>query len=781
MVRILGTGTFGCVLSLVLVACAPAAAPASSPSVAASPPDLSRPKELARAVLARRDLARYHGWIKYLSYRSEQGTAQEEAATRLEEWSARILDNPAVLSELRGAQEWAYESAADGSGQPFEISIPESYDSTRAWPVSLYLHGQGANHVETPRVQDQLTAWQADSDFIEISVLGRGRGMGFVGLGEADVLHVLDYVTEHFHVDLDRIHLVGVSMGGNGALQLAARRPYRFASVWSVCGGGLDIPISNLLNVPAYVTHSDDDRAAPALSMRWVTDALPKRGGTAHGDFATGYGHSVWKFLEGNARARDWTFARVRPSSRSVRRIDFTALDGNAARAEWAEVEEWGPAPSPARFALRAGANELRVELNNVRRLRLRLGESPLDTRAAISVIVKSGKSSAASTALSIGAGSVTDSVVLAVDPATGAATLETTSERPRFRLHTPGGPNQLYDGSPLLIVYGTRGPEELQQAQKGAATLASRNSNWGWFEPSGRRGPDGWPINVNLYGALRMKADVEVTDEDLARHHLVLIGTAEQNSIVERLAGRLPVAFSAEGIAFSDGMKIASRERTLRLLHYNPEAPERLIFWVASDDVHAYGPGWLLLQSMAYVPSGVDALVTSDSARTLVLARSFDSRWRWLKRELSPLLELNENTWAAAERMQAEAGRRVTNAEFAIVSSFRSAGGPAAFSLGVTRVSDVLAYFAPLSVMQLTGRELLAASAAFSAPERAADDYGATLWPPPESSAIDLDRSYSVVANPDGVYLLPIVAQLTPRELELTDWTVAAAVEARP
>jgi predicted esterase len=642
------------------------------------------------------------------------------------------------------------------------------------------LHGQGANHLEFPRVLEQLTGWQAGSSFIEVSVLGRGRGVGFVGLGEADVLHVLDYVEQHFHVDLDRVHLVGVSMGGNGVMQLAARHPQCFASVWSVCGTALNTPVLNLLSVPVYVTHSDDDWTAPALQMRWATEALPQHGGTATLDQATGYGHAIWKYLAGNERAREWTFARVRPRSRAVRRIDFTALDGNSARAEWAELDEWGPAPRPARFSLRVEGNELQVELQNVRRLRLHLPESPLDTHKPIGVVVHAGKKAASSAALRIEAGSAGESVVIAVAADSGAATLEPVSARGPFRLHTPGGPNQLYDGRPLLIVYGTRGPAPLQQAQKAAAELASHSANWVWFEPSARTGPtDGVPNNFNLYGALRVKADVEVTAEDLARHHLVLIGTAQQNSIVQRLADRLPVAFAAGNIVFSDGLTLPSRERTLRLVHYNPDAPERLLYWIASDDVRAYGPAGLLLESLAYTPSGADALVTADSAGTLVLARSFDSQWRWRKRELSPLLELAENSWAAADRVQAEAARRVTGAEFAIVSSFRSLGGTAAFSPGLTRVSDVTPYFAPLSVMKVTGRELLAASAAFSTPQQADEDYSTAVWPVPERNTIDPERSYSLVATPDGVYALPALAHLTPRELELTDWSVADALDA--
>jgi poly(3-hydroxybutyrate) depolymerase len=757
------------------------AAPPLSPAAVAPTSNPARADaELANAVLARPDLAAYHGWIEYLSFQAEQGASRAEAAAQRDSWSSRVLANPALIEELRGVQEWAYLSPADGSGQPFRISIPASYDGTRALPLSVYLHGVGANHVEFPQVPEQLTAWSADADFIEVAVLGRARRAGYVGLGEADVLHVLDYVTQHFRVDLDRVHLVGASMGGLGVVQLGARHPHRFASAWSVCGSALDVPVANLLTVPVYATHSDDDVSVPPLIMRGAIEHLPKLGGKAVWDVTTGFGHFAWRYHAGNERARRWAFDQVRPSSRAVKHIDFTALDGNASRAWWAQVEEWGPQPKPARFVLRAEGNVLHAELHNVLAVRLRLAESPLDLQRPIRVLLHREKGAPADTELRIEPGAVTDSVVLALDPDTGAARVAPASPVSLLRLHTPGGANLLYDGEPLLIVYGTRGNAAMQRAHRAAAELASHNANSGWFEADATRPhSNGVPLRFNLYGELRVKADVAVSAADVARHHLVLIGTADENTIVASIAERLPVKFSSQRIEFNDGLSVPTAGATLRLVYQNPAAPERLLYWVASNDARAYGPSGPLHESLALSPHANDALVTVDSENRLVLARSFDSRWRWLKRERSPLLALDENTWAAAAREQSEAARRASGADFAVVSTFRTRPGAAAFSPGLTRVSDVTPYFAPLSVVRVTGRELEAAAAAFAQHEQANDDYASSIGPLPSAEALEPDRVYTLVATPDGVYELATTAQLTSRVLELKDLTVADAIEA--
>lgn len=761
------------------VACSSVSRPPPG-SIAPAPNPSTRPgAELANAVLARPDLAAYHGWIEYLSFQAEHGVSPAEAAAQRDSWSSRILANPALIGELRGVQEWAYLSPADGSGQPFRISIPASYDGTRALPLSVYLHGVGANHLEFPQAAEQLTAWSADAGFIEVAVLGRARGAGYTGLAEADVLHVIDYVAQHFRVDLDRVHLVGASMGGLGVMLLGARHPHRFASAWSVCGSSLEIPVANLLTLPVYATHSDDDLSVPPLMMRGAIEHLPKLGGKAVWDETTGYGHRVWRNLAGNERARRWAFDQVRPSSRAVRHIDFTALDGNAARAWWAEVEEWGPRPEPARFVLRAEGNVLHAELHNVLALRLHLAESPLDPRRPIRIVVRGDGGAPSSAELRIEPGAAAGSVVLALDPETGAARLAPPSSLPSRRLHTPGGADLLYDGEPLLIVYGTRGDAAMQRAQREAAALASHSANSGWFEADATRPhTNGVPLRFNLYGELSVKADVDVSADDVARHHLVLIGTAEENTLVASLADRLPVTFSSERIEFDDGVRVPAAGATLRLVYQNPAAPERRLYWVASNDARAYGPNGLRHESWAPSSDANDALVTVDSEDRLVLVRSLDSRWRWLKRERSPLLALAENTWAAAGRELSEAARRATGADFAVVSTFRAAPGAGAFSPGVTRVSDVTPYFAPLHVVRLTGRELAAVAAAFAQDAQTDDDYVASIGPAPSAEALEPERAYTLVATPDGVYDLAITARLTPRALERTDWTAADAIE---
>ena len=244
------------------------------------------------------------------------------------------------------------------------------------------------------------------------------------------MLHALDYVEKHWRIDTNRIHLTGISMGAVGVVTLAADHPHLFASGQITCGLLLHRPVNNLLTFPVYAIHSEDDWAAPIITSRGPLARLRELGGQVVFDETNGFGHAPHP--AGCERAGAWRLRQVRPDSRTVRRLDFTALSGAAARAWWAEVLEWGPAPRPAHFALTAGAdNTLDAELSNITRLRLRIGESPFDCKQPLRVSVGGAPFEIPAP--------LPESLVLVSGPQGWQA--ERNTELPPFRLHTPGGP----------------------------------------------------------------------------------------------------------------------------------------------------------------------------------------------------------------------------------------------------------------------------------------------------------------------------------------------------
>ena len=554
-------------------------------------------------------------------------------------------------------------------------------------------------------------------------------------------------------------------MGGGATFKLGARFPHRFASGQITCGYVQQEPVGNLLTFPIYATHSDDDPVVPISQSRGPLAALRRLGGRAIFDETTGFGHAVWDYAAGNARSAAWVQWQTRPDSRTVRRLDFTAYDGAATRCWWAEIAEWGAEPRPAHFVATAGErNTLFVELDNVARLRLRTTESPFDPARPLHVVINGAVPREIPAPLP---------AMLVLDgPAApiGAAPA---------RLHTPGGPLQVYDGSPLLIVYGTGGDTAMNLALRTAAEAASKSPNTAWMDNTGEfDARDNVPHRQNLFGRLALKPDTAVTDADLARCNLVLIGTADENAVVARIAPQLPVRLTGGALVCSDGFSLPAEQRTLGLMHFNPLAPERLVFWVASTEAAGY-------RAEATVPAlcsplfiGADLLVTHSTGLQLVATRSLDSRWRWIAgRETSPVVTAEPVTQAALGRRIAEAVRRATGADFAVAGHLPSLGG-VPVAPGVTRVADIASmyYGHTIDLFEFSGAELLTAHRAMkTAPEEV--DFWVGLQPVVDEAQIDPAAHYRValpmaLGGPFGR-----LAKVNPRPQWRTDVTVPEAL----
>jgi pimeloyl-ACP methyl ester carboxylesterase len=716
------------------------------------------------AILERTELAAYHGWIRYLMFRA--GHADErfgqgtEAARRdheqLARWTERILAEPTLLGGLRGVSEWAYLSPVDGSGQPFQINIPTDYDPARPAPLSLYMHGMAGNHLE------HATFMKEKTGAFEVSVLGRSRGGRYRALSEADVLDVLDYVQAHWAIDPDRVHLMGGSMGGAGTYWLASRYPQRFASGRPVCGNASELPLGNLMHFPVYATHSDDDFTVSVLHSRGPLARLKQLGADVTYDETTGYGHAVWNYQEGNQRADAWFLPKVRPASTTIERLAYTALDGRAMRDYWAEIVEWGPKPEPASFTIDVtGKNRLTLRVANVGRLALRVREAPLDPNVPLELTIGGAR---------LRRLAPLPNVLTLARQGSAWAFEERPPELP-FRLHTPGGANQLYDGEPLLIVHGTSGSDEVDAALRAAASIASHSFNASWQSPNGDAGNDGVSHNQNLYGELTIRADVDVSPEEIDSHHLVLIGTAAENTLVARMADRLPLRYEAGEVRFNDGTREPAADSTIGLVSYNPLAPSRLIFWVASNERAGYRADALVPRALGTVPTGVDFVMSRASQPVYLMARSFDSRWSWVSREGSESLPPAAAEVGVFSRLLAESARRAAKADFALALASPN-GQSAAFAHAPSvRLSDVTAqlYYEPIAVMTLTGAELEAARRALATLP------GAQLSPEPQKLAPE--RSYRVALTARQIAPLVGATHLAPRKYVLTELDIASAL----
>src|SRR6185295_20385165 len=117
--------------------------------------------------------------------------------------------------------------------QPYALYLPKSFDPSRRYPLVISLpaaysnhrlnlrrlFGQGNRLRESDAEASRYFPPFRDVNYIVACPFARGT-IGFQGLGETEVYHVMADVKRRFPVDDDRVYLTGNSMGGGGALWL---------------------------------------------------------------------------------------------------------------------------------------------------------------------------------------------------------------------------------------------------------------------------------------------------------------------------------------------------------------------------------------------------------------------------------------------------------------------------------------------------------------------------------------------------------------------------------
>jgi len=131
------------------------------------------------------------------------------------------------------------------------------------------------------------------------------------------------------------------------------------------------------------------------------------------------------------------------------------------------------------------------------------------------------------------------------------------------------------------------------------------------------------------------MKTDAQVTEADIASRNLVLWGDPSSNAVLARIADRLPIKWTAEGLTV-DGRTYAAGEHAPVLVYPNPLNPSRYVVINSGFTYREYD----YLNNARQVPKLPDWAVIdlrtppdSMSPGKVVDAGFFDDAWGWRKR----------------------------------------------------------------------------------------------------------------------------------------------------
>ncbi len=123
-------------------------------------------------------------------------------------------------------------------------------------------------------------------------------------------IELLKKVIAENPVDLSRIYVTGLSMGGFATWELIQRMPDVFAAAMPVCGGGDTALATKLVNIPLWVFHGDADPTVMVQRSSDMVKCIANAGGHPKYTEYPGVGHNAWSPTYNNPEVWDWLFAQ---------------------------------------------------------------------------------------------------------------------------------------------------------------------------------------------------------------------------------------------------------------------------------------------------------------------------------------------------------------------------------------------------------------------------------------------------------------------------------------
>lgn len=265
---------------------------------------------------------------------------------------ATYLASPAV-----GAQLAPTGTDCSQSGLGCRYWPPPAYDPSKRYPLVLYLHSAGdagsnntsqvdgwgsfprqflddarrakyqffflAPQAPTDEGDSRWVNWDWSKGSYDINAIPESTSMKVA-------MTMLDALTAQFSVDLDRVYVVGESMGGFGTWDALSRHPERFAGGIPTDGGGSPQAAARLTNMAVLSAHYGMDGSVPVSSDREMFAALARAGGRPLYVEVAQAAHGVAGAINGQDSLYEWLFSQRRgvPPSTSPELLDFSPAGG---------------------------------------------------------------------------------------------------------------------------------------------------------------------------------------------------------------------------------------------------------------------------------------------------------------------------------------------------------------------------------------------------------------------------------------------------------------------
>lgn len=206
-----------------------------------------------------------------------------------------------------------------GKQLPYRVLMPKDFDASKKYPLHIFLHGageRGDDNISQLIHGGSLFLEKRESypaivifpqcpkeDFWSDVEVARRSDQNIFNFPKnpqptwamSALLALLDNQLHNEYVDVQRVYLGGLSMGGMGTFELLQHRPNTFAAATPICGGGHPEGVDAWAkHTPVWILHGEDDEVVPAFYSKIIVESLLKNQVEPKATFYKGVNHDSW-------------------------------------------------------------------------------------------------------------------------------------------------------------------------------------------------------------------------------------------------------------------------------------------------------------------------------------------------------------------------------------------------------------------------------------------------------------------------------------------------------
>ncbi len=592
------------------------------------------------------DVMIYHEAVRYALQYNEFFKLEEVFKAKLllqhgEERARQLAEGKAPWTTATGLVVRGYVSKIDKSVQPYGLVIPASFtpNTTHRWRLDAWFHGRGETLSEVNFLTERETRMGefTPRDTIVLHLYGRYCNANKFA-GEVDLFEAMDKVKQQYRIDDNRILVRGFSMGGASAWQFGTHYPGLWAAIAPGAGfsesaqflklklDGPEAPpwweqklfhlydatdyAANLSGTPLVAYNGENDgqkqaadmmeRAMDAEGLRMLRIVGPKTGHSYHPDSKV----EIDRILDAIAeRGRD-------PYPRKIR---FTTWTMAYNQNKWLTIDALGQHWERARLnAEIEGDSSVKVETANITAFTFDFGSGGCPLALAGKPIV------------------TIDGQKLAI--------IGPMSDR-SWKVHFRKNGNQwVAVDSPIATGltkrHGLQGPiddaflDSFVFVTPTGTPIAPGVAKW--VESEQARAITEW--RRHFRGDAQVRKDSEISDADIAASNLILWGDPGSNKILARIADKLPIKWTADGVIVGD-KRFAAATHAPILIFPNPLNPNKYVVLNSSFTFREFD----YLNNARQIPKLPDYAVVDTTTPPdfrypgkIVLAGFFNESWRF-------------------------------------------------------------------------------------------------------------------------------------------------------